>query len=307
MQTSKDIIMIRPVDFKFNTQTAGNNKFQQQADTQNVQEKALQEFDNFVHILRTEGVEVQVINDTQLPETPDSIFPNNWFSMHEQGQVFLYPMYSENRRMERRNDIIEDLKKHYVLFETHDLSAYEQENKFLEGTGSMVLDRTHKLAYACISDRTHPEVLKQFCALAGYTPVIFNALDQDDFPIYHTNVLMCVGIDYVVICLDAIKNETEREMVIETIEESNKKIIEINFDQMNHFAGNMLQVHNKEGESLLVMSEQAYKSLSKEQVSELEVFNKIITAPLYTIEQNGGGSARCMMAEIHLPAKQESL
>ncbi len=303
MQTTNHILMIRPVNFKFNEQTAGNNKFQVASDAENVQQQALQEFDGFVEMLRSNGVEVTVIDDTLDPATPDSIFPNNWISFHEDGSVYLYPMFSANRRPERRKDILEQLAKKFELSHVTDLSFFEQQVLFLEGTGSMVLDRENKLAYACLSERTDEEVLNNFCLLTGYTPIAFKAIDQSRFPIYHTNVMMCIGDEFAVVCFDSIPDAAEKERVRNSLMNTGKEVISINFDQMNHFAGNMLQVQNANGESLLVMSEQAYQVLDETQVNTLSTYAKLIYAPLYTIEQNGGGSARCMLAEVHLPLK----
>ncbi|WP_316803103.1 citrulline utilization hydrolase CtlX [Pedobacter nototheniae] len=303
MQTTNHILMIRPVDFKFNEQTAGNNKFQEAGIQEHVQAEALKEFDGFVDLLRKNGVDVTIVDDTLTPEKPDSIFPNNWVSFHEDGSVYLYPMFSENRRLERRKDILEQLKIKFEVNHVSDLSFYEQQHLFLEGTGSMVLDRANKIAYACLSVRTDEEVLNNFCHLTGYQAVAFQAIDAERFPIYHTNVMMCVADQFAVICMESIPDPIEKEKVALSLIDSGKKIIEISLDQMNHFAGNMLQVKNANEENLLVMSEQAYLSLKPEQIAALEQFNKIIYAPLYTIEKNGGGSARCMLAEVHLPEK----
>lgn len=291
------------MDFKFNAQTAGNNKFQQASAQNDVQDQALKEFDDFVTVLRDNGIDVTVINDTLDPETPDSIFPNNWVSFHENGDIFLYPMFSENRRQERRDDILEQLGKRFNIERINDLSGYELEEIYLEGTGSMVLDRKNKICYACLSLRTDEQVLNDWCEKAGYQPVSFIANDAEGFPIYHTNVMMCIADKYAVICLDTITNPEEQKKVIQSLENTSKEIITIDLDQMNHFAGNMLQVKNKNGLSLLVMSEQAYLSLSQDQVNRLEQYNKLVYSPLNTIETNGGGSARCMLAEIHLAEK----
>lgn len=293
--------MVRPVDFKFNEQTAGNNKFQQVSEQGNVQAEALTEFDNFVNLLRANEVDVTVINDTLSPETPDSIFPNNWVSFHSDGQVFLYPMFSENRRAERRDDILDLLKENFIINSITDLSEYETKGIYLEGTGSLVLDRDHKIAYACLSLRTDEKILQDFCDRAGYSSVIFKATDADGFPIYHTNVMMCIGDLFAVICLEAIPDAADQRKVIKQLRDDGKEIITISLQQMNHFAGNMLQVKNKKGKSLLVMSEQAYLSLDETQIKTLEKYSQLIYSPLYTIEKNGGGSARCMLAEIHLP------
>jgi len=304
MQTTNHILMIRPVDFKFNEQTAGNNKFQQASDVSpeqnNVQSQALQEFDGFVNLLRKNEVDVTVIDDTLQPETPDSIFPNNWVSFHNNAEIFLYPMFSENRRQERRNDILATLEKDFVIRKITDLSDYEAKDSFLEGTGSMVLDREHKIAYACLSLRTDQQVLEDFCAKSGYTPVTFDATDSSGFPIYHTNVMMCIGDHFAVTCMDSVKDANDREKLIRSFSQTGKELVEITLDQMNHFAGNMLQVKSGSEEALLVMSEQAYLSLTKAQITALEKYSRLIYAPLYTIEKNGGGSARCMLAEIHL-------
>jgi len=303
MQTTNHLLMIRPVDFKFNEQTAGNNKFQVASTESDVQSQALKEFDGFVQLLRQNDVDVTVVDDTLQPETPDSIFPNNWVSFHEDGSIYLYPMFSENRRLERRKEILEGLRDKFEVNHVSDLSFYEMQYAFLEGTGSMVLDRVNKIAYACLSVRTDEEVLQNFCMLTGYEPISFQAVDGTNFPIYHTNVMMCIGDRFAVICLDSIPNQEEKLAVTMSLTSSGKEIIEITLDQMNHFAGNMLQVANQSGESLLVMSEQAYLSLTTDQISSMENYARIIYAPIYTIEKNGGGSARCMLAEIHLPER----
>jgi len=303
-------MMIRPVNFSFNAQTAVNNAFQSAATDERTQEKALAEFEGFVQALRDNGVDVTVINDTPEPYTPDSIFPNNWISFHhgdalqgaDKGTIFLYPMFAPNRRLERKQGVLDEIGRKFCIDEKIDLSAYEGQSLFLEGTGSMVLDRTHKIAYACLSPRTDKKVLEDFCKRMGYRALVFTAVDGGGNPIYHTNVMMCVADRYVVICLDALPVTTEREEVIRTIDSTHKEIIPISLDQMNHFAGNMLQVHNAKGEKLLVMSTQAYGSLTPAQIAKLQGFNRILHSSLTTIETNGGGSARCMLAEVHLPA-----
>ncbi|MBS1509142.1 MAG: amidinotransferase [Bacteroidetes bacterium] len=303
MQTTSHLLMIRPVQFTFNAETAVNNAFQSTKDD-NAQETALKEFDGFVNVLRAKGVDVTLIDDTKDPHTPDSIFPNNWISFHSDGRIVLYPMYAVNRRQERKPHVIEKVKSKFRVNAQVDLSSYENKNVFLEGTGSMVLDRENKIAYACLSQRTDMEVLNEFCAQLGFQPVAFVATDSQGFPIYHTNVMMCVADRFVVICLESVKDEQEKKKVIAAIEKTGKEIIAISLDQMNQFAGNMLQVQNKAGEKFLVMSSQAYRSLTKEQVASIEKYNAIIHSSLDTIERNGGGSARCMMAEIFLPPKE---
>lgn len=301
-QTTSTILMIRPVNFGFNEQTAGSNAFQNRnAEQQQVQNKALKEFDNLVNILRENDVEVIVIDDTIAPHTPDSIFPNNWVSFHNDGTVILYPMMAENRRLERREDIIMQLEDEFKVKHVIDLSRFEHENKFLEGTGSMVLDRENKIAYACLSPRTDKEVLDLFCKESGYQPVLFHAVDQNGMDIYHTNVLMCIGSSFAVICLDSIKDESEKGQVTSALKSTQKQIVSISFEQMNHFAGNMLEVQNQAGESLVVMSKSAWDSLNYEQKAILSSFSKPVYADISTIENNGGGSARCMIAEVHLP------
>ncbi|HEY9047052.1 MAG TPA: arginine deiminase-related protein [Ohtaekwangia sp.] len=302
-QTTSHLLMIRPVQFAYNTQTAVNNAFQSTQDS-NAQELALKEFDDFVIRLREQGIDVTVIPDTAAPHTPDSIFPNNWISFHDTGNIVLYPMYAANRRLERKPHVIETLQQKFTITEPIDLSEYENRNLFLEGTGSMVLDREQAIAYACLSQRTDREVLDTFCQRLGYTPIAFTATDGNGFPIYHTNVMMCVADRYVVICLDSIPDITERKIVEGTIRKTGKEIITITLDQMNHFAGNMLQVNNAKGEKFLVMSSQAYESLTADQVTRIKAYNPIIHSSLDTIERNGGGSARCMMAEVFLPVKK---
>jgi hypothetical protein len=301
-QSTSNILMIRPVSFGYNEQTAESNAFQTRDSNQKqVQASALAEFDGFVNILKENGVNVTVIEDTLEPHTPDSVFPNNWVSFHTDGNVFLYPMQAGNRRLERREDIINQLEDNFKVKHVIDLSRFEHEGKFLEGTGSMVLDRENKIVYACLSPRTDENVLNIFCEQSGYRPVIFEAKDEQGLAIYHTNVLMCIGSKFAVVCLDSIADHVERQLVILSIINNDKELIDITYDQMNHFAGNMLEVKNKNGESLIVMSQSAYSSLTDEQITTLTKYGKLIYADLRTIENNGGGSARCMMAEVHLP------
>jgi hypothetical protein len=300
MQTTNTILMIRPVHFTYNAETAVNNSFQVAGNTTDAQKKALQEFDAFVEKLRSNDIDVIVVNDTPEPHTPDSIFPNNWISFHNNGTIVLYPMYAANRRTERKQHVLDEINKKFIVSNKIDLTNYENDNIFLEGTGSMVLDHDNKIAYACVSPRTNKKVMEDFCRRMNYTACTFTATDNNGGEIYHTNVIMCVADKYVVICLDSIKDETERNDVINTINNSSKKIITISIEQMNNFAGNMLQLQNKSGEKILVMSAQAYSSLTAEQISELEKYNKIIYSDLNSIETNGGGSARCMMAEVFL-------
>jgi hypothetical protein len=299
-QTTSHLLMIRPVAFDFNAETAVNNAFQQAGSNHDAQIKAEKEFDEFVYKLRDAGVDVTVIQDTPDPRTPDSIFPNNWISFHDDATIILYPMFAINRRAERKPHVIDELKKKFIINNTIDLTAFENKNLFLEGTGSMVLDRANQISYACISPRTDLSVLNEWCQQTKYNPCSFLSVDQNGGEIYHTNVMMCVADQYVVICLDSIPNDEERNKVIRQIKESGKEIISISLNQMNQFAGNMLQVENKEGKKYLVMSSRAYHSLTPEQIRKIHNYNEIIHSDLHTIETNGGGSARCMMAEIFL-------
>lgn len=298
------LLMIRPVAFGLNLQTAGSNAFQnKKASQNNVQQKALKEFDDFVAKLQAANIDVTVIEDTLEPHTPDSIFPNNWVSFHSDGSVFLYPMQAENRRLERRDDILDQLSKRFNITQINDLSSFENQNQYLEGTGSMVLDRENKLVYACLSSRTHPQVLEIFCTESGYTAITFNAVDGQNLPIYHTNVLMCVADKFVVICLDTIISESEKSKILRSFKTTNKEVIPISLTQMNNFAGNMLEVKNQEGKNYLILSAAAFNSLNDVQKTKLKSFATILYADLQTIESNGGGSARCMLAEVCLPLK----
>ena len=303
MQTTSHLLMIRPVNFGFNPETAVNNAFQSAGSDEHTQQKALVEFDDFVALLSINGVDVTVVDDSPVPHTPDSIFPNNWVSFHEDGTICLYPMFAENRRRERRQSILELVAGKFKVARTIDFSHFENENIFLEGTGSMVLDRDKRIAYACLSPRTDYLVLNDFCEKLGYIPEVFDAMDSQGVAVYHTNVMMCVADQYIVICLDSLPAEHEKIHVRETIGRTGKTLIAISPDQMNHFAGNMLQVNNERGEKLLIMSTRAFQSLKPDQVTQLSAFNRILHSGLNTIETFGGGSARCMMAEIHLPSR----
>lgn len=306
MQTTSHILMIRPSHFEFNAETAVNNSFQINSGDRSVPQKALQEFDRFVHVLGNYGIDVTVVQDTATPYTPDSIFPNNWISFHSDGTICLYPMFAENRRKERKPTVLNTIAAKFELSSTVDFTEQEERERYLEGTGSMVLDRENKIAYACLSIRTNENVLQQFCDEMGYKPIVFEALDLDGFPIYHTNVMMCVADRYAVVCFDSVSNEIEKQELEAAILASNKIIVPISLNQMNHFAGNMLQVENNLGTKYLVMSSQAFESLSIDQKNQLLSFNEIIHSDISTIETNGGGSARCMMAEVFLPIKNDS-
>jgi hypothetical protein len=292
--------MIRPMHFTYNAETAVNNSFQVKGDQLNLNEKAVIEFDGLVDQMRKQGIDVTVIEDSSSPHTPDAIFPNNWISFHESGVYCLYPMFAANRRKERKQEVLDIIKIKFHYHQLFDFTAYETQNLFLEGTGSMVLDREKRLAYACLSSRTDLVVLNEFCKKLHYEAVVFHSADDSGQPIYHTNVMMCVTERHVVICLDSIIAPEEKKYINETILKSGKQIIEISSAQMNQFAGNMLQLENKNHEKILVMSSAAWNSLDSEQQNKLTRYNRILHAPLQNIESNGGGSARCMIAEIHI-------
>ena len=295
-----EILMVRPFQFYFNQQTAANNFFQSNINIENANELAIAEFDAMVEKLRAHQIKVNVVQDTKDPSTPDSIFPNNWVSTHTNGTLCLYPMYAENRRAERKSSVIEFLQSNYKIENTLDLTDLEKEGIFLEGTGSMVLDHQNKLAYGCLSERLDKEAFISWCDKMQFKPITFKAVDDKAQPIYHTNVLMCMGNQFVVICLDSIPNEQERQMLLDSFARTNKEVIEISQDQLNHFAGNMLQVFDITEKPHLIMSEQAYKSLHTAQLKSLEKYNPLLPISIPTIEALGGGSTRCMMAEIYL-------
>jgi hypothetical protein len=284
----------------YNAETAVNNSFQVKGDQKNLSEKAVQEFDGFVTVLMDKGIDVTVVEDSPDPHTPDAIFPNNWISFHSSGVYCLYPMFAPNRRKERKAEVISIIRKKFHYHHLVDFTGYESENLFLEGTGSMVLDREKRLAYACLSPRTSKVVLEDFCRKLNYKAIIFHAANESGLAIYHTNVMMCVADRFVVICLDSITDASEKKYVEEIILQSGKEIIPISKSQMNQFAGNMLQLENDQKEKILVMSTAAWNALLPAQIKMLEKYNSILHSSLQQIETNGGGSARCMIAEIHL-------
>lgn len=301
MQTTSKVLMVRPVRFGFNEQTAENNSFQKRGYELSAQEMALAEFDKFVSLLESNGVEVIVAEDTPEPHTPDSIFPNNWFSTHATGELILYPMCAPNRRLERKEGVLKMIKEvgeRGKMKKIIDLTHFEKENLYLEGTGSLIFDRKNKLVFACRSPRCDIAVLEELCEKLDYEFLDFGAFDRDGMPVYHTNVMMCVGEKFVVVCLDSIKNIDERTELISFIEDCDKELIEISIEQMEQFAGNMLQLKSKEGDPLLIMSATAKRALSSEQLERLSSYCKILAPELESIEINGGGSARCMLAEI---------
>ncbi|MEO0059165.1 MAG: hypothetical protein RLZZ312_812 [Bacteroidota bacterium] len=311
MQTTNSILMIRPIAFRMNEQTAVNNYYQKVLDglsPETVNQKAQQEFDAFVDKLRKAGVDVTVVDDTIDPSTPDAIFPNNWISFHDDGDVVLYPMFAENRRLERRDDILDILeaKGFFINDEIMDYTAAEDDGFYLEGTGSIVLDRQNGKAYCALSPRADEELFIEFCEDFDMNPIIFEAFQNvngDRKLIYHTNVMMCIGSTFAVICADCIDDKKERKMVLDSLKADEKEIILITEDQMNNFAGNMLEVVGADERRYLVMSAAAHKALTKKQVAQLEEHATILSSSLDTIEACGGGSARCMMAEVFLPMK----
>ncbi|MGJ8743709.1 citrulline utilization hydrolase CtlX [Polaribacter sp.] len=307
-QTTNTILMIRPINFRMNEQTAVNNYYQKVLDTllpATVNSKAQQEFDAFVDKLRSNGIKVVVVSDSDKFDTPDSIFPNNWISFHDDGTVALYPMFAENRRLERREDVLEAIEEQGFLIENIvDYTTAEEEGIFLEGTGSMILDRENKKAYCAISPRADEELFIEFCEDFEYTPVIFTAnqtVHNKREAIYHTNVMMCVAKTFVVICLAAIDDKKERKSLLKHFKEDGKKVIDITEAQVSNFAGNMLQVRGKNDELFLIMSQAAHDCLTVHQKDIINNHCKIISSSLATIEACGGGSARCMMAEVFLP------
>jgi hypothetical protein len=307
-QTTNSILMIRPVAFRMNEQTAVNNYYQKVLENttpSTVNAKAQNEFDAFVEKLRKVGVNVIVVEDTLDPDTPDSIFPNNWISFHENGNVTLYPMFAENRRAERREDILDILEdKGFAISEIMDYTSAEEDGFFLEGTGSIVLDRDNGKAYCALSPRADEEMFIEFCEDFDLAPVIFEAyqtVNGERKHMYHTNVMMCIAETFAVICADCIDDKQERKMVLDNLKADGKDIILVTEDQVNNFAGNMLQVKGKDDKRYLVMSNSAYQSLTKAQIHKIEQHCEILHANLDTIEACGGGSARCMMAEVFLP------
>ena len=307
-QSTNSILMIRPNNFGFNEETANDNHYQNKEFFEsNSNENAQKEFDNMVKNLKQNGISVHVFQDDDINYTPDSIFPNNWISFHENGDIGLYPMYAKNRRLERRPEVLEFLEEQgFGIENIVDYSGAESENKFLEGTGSMILDRENRVAYCSISNRSNEDLFIEFCEDFEFTPVLFNSFQSvgdERLPIYHTNVMMCVTMSYVVICLDSIDDKKQRKNVCEFIKKSEKELINISENQVEKFAGNMLELLNDKGESVLVMSKSAENSLSENQKNTITNYSKIISSDINTIELCGGGSARCMMAEIFLPKK----
>lgn len=305
-QYTSNLMMVRPASFQFNYETAVSNAFQKSLDglsETEIKQKAIEEFDAYVSKLRANKINVTVIQDTADPAKPDAIFPNNWISMHEDGTAILYPMNTANRRLERRMDILEDLQKSFVINKVRDLSELESKNIFLEGTGSIIFDHIHKIAYACLSPRTDKNAFVSFCEKLQYEAICFTSSDEQNNLVYHTNVMLTIGDTFAVICLESIKTKKEQVLVKEKLENTGHEIIDITFAQMNAFAGNMLQVKNTDDKTFLVMSETAFKSLTASQIAQIEKRTAILSVEIPTIETIGGGSARCMLAEIYFEEK----
>ncbi len=305
-QITNKIMMIRPANFGYNEETAPNNAFQISDGGENkelIAQKAQDEFDALVFMLENNGIEVIVIEDTPSPPKPDAVFPNNWISFHQDGSIMTYPMFSKVRRLERRKDIVDYFKDNFSVTKHYRFESYESDGMYLEGTGSMILDRPNKLVFACKSVRTNEDILDEFSRLTGYKKIIFQATDGQGQEIYHTNVMMAIGTSFVIICMDTVRDEGHKQLLRNTFATYDKEVIEISMEQMNSFAGNMLQVGKTEEDSFLVMSESAFNSLSEKQVSNIEKHAKIIHSPIPTIERYGGGSVRCMMAEVFLPER----
>lgn len=308
-QLTHQIMMIRPEHFGFNDQTATNNAFQSTdaiKDPEQLKEVAKKEFDQMVSLFRSKGIDVLVIQDTPSPVKPDAVFPNNWISFHENGTLITYPMFAPNRRMERREDIIQTIEKKFEIKNRYSFEFYEDETEplFLEGTGSMIFDRPNGIVYACLSERTDATLIDKFNVLMGTQSVVFRSLDRKGGEVYHTNVMMALGEDFVVICMESVPNEKSRQVLKQTFEKTGKEIIEISIRQMESFAGNMLEVKGKDDQRFLCMSQTAFDSLTELQKSKLAKRTNLLPVSIPNIEKFGGGSVRCMMAEIFLPIRK---
>lgn len=297
--------MVRPANFAFNEETAANNAFQSRdgkLSAAEMRERAMQEFDGFVAQLREAGVDVIVAEDSVSPVKPDAVFPNNWVTFHQEGWLLTYPMFAPTRRLERSEAVVQTvLDKGFQVNKRLHFEDKEAAGIFLEGTGSIIFDHVHRLAYACLSPRTDADLLEELCQAIGYEKVVFHSVDGNGQDIYHTNVMMALGETFVVICLDSVRDAAERRMLEEKFRETGKAIVDISLAQMNSFAGNMLQVRNLQGQTILVMSSQAYRALTPAQIAQLAQHTRLLHAPIETIETYGGGSARCMMAEVFMP------
>lgn len=304
MQAAAAVFLVRPVQFSFNTQTAESNYFQQPLaglSERLLQQQAQAEFDQLVETLRAKGMRVLVFDDTPEPHTPDSIFPNNWLTLHPDGCVLLYPMCAPNRRLERRPDILAALGQSFTIREVVDLSGAEQQGRFLEGTGSILFDHVHRVAYACLSPRTDAGLFADVCARLAYQPVTFQAADALGHAMYHTNVMMCIGEQFAVVCLESMRDEAERAAVVKSLQETGHQIIAITLGQVARFAGNMLTLQPAKGRELLALSQSAFDALEPAQRDTLGQFCELVPLAIPTIETIGGGSVRCMLAEVFLP------
>ncbi|MEO6902133.1 MAG: arginine deiminase-related protein [Bacteroidia bacterium] len=303
MQATKHILLVKPSNFAFNSETAGSNAFQNNTNenSESINKNVSKEFDAFANTLKSKGVNVTIVADTAQPPKPDAVFPNNWISFHEDGTVVLYPMFAPNRRLERRYDIIDSLKESFIVSTIIDFTQYETKDRFLEGTGSIVFDHENKIAYACISPRTDKLLFTDLCGYLHYTPICFSAYDKTKKQIYHTNVMMCIAEKFAVVCLESITDKKEKELVLNSLKASKHEVIEITIDQMNNFAGNMLALQNNDDKNMLVLSQSAYDSLNASQKILIEKYCQLVPLGIKTIETIGGGSARCMIAEVFLP------
>jgi hypothetical protein len=298
-QAPDSIVMVRPASFGFNPETAGTNAFQNSVMTgENIAQKALEEFDAMVEILRSNAIDVIVISDTTTPVKPDALYPNNWVSFHPDGKVILYPMMAENRRFERNNPVLETVQAKFEVRQVLDYSSHEKNGKFLEGTGSMVFDYVNRIAYACRSARTDAEVLEEVCLALGFRPILFDAVDESGLPIYHTNVIMCIGTHFSVICLDAVKRESDQDVILNLMAQTRHQVISISYAQMHAFAGNMLEVCSVTGQAFVLLSERAFNSLLPGQANALARHANLLPLPIPSIEIYGGGSVRCMIAGV---------
>jgi hypothetical protein len=298
--------MVRPASFQFNIETAISNAFQQTLEgvsEREIREKAIEEFDQYVNKLRAHHIHVIVVQDNEIPAKPDAVFPNNWISMQQNGMVYLYPMNTPNRRLERRDEVLDEIEQSFEIKQVIDISDSENYDQFLEGTGSIIFDHINKVGYACISPRTDKDLFIAHCELLGYSHIYFHSSDSDGNLVYHTNVMLTIGSGYAIICSESIREEEEQTLVMDKLQSSGHEIITISEAQMNDFAGNMLEVVNKEGQRYLVMSTTAHQSLTAEQIEKIENYAQILSVSIPTIETIGGGSARCMLAEIFLKKK----
>lgn len=303
-QQPHSVLMIRPAAFGFNPLTAQSNVFQQSADERDgVLKRAQDEFDRMVDLLTSHEIDVRVFKDEPSPPKPDAVFPNNWISFHEDGTIVLYPMMAANRRCERRLDITNLFQNEFIISNTVALYLEEKQNKFLEGSGSIVFDHANRIAYACRSPRTHADLFIQLTKFLKYRPVLFDATDENGTAIYHTNVIMCVGEKFAVVCLDAIKSDVDQELLLSTLESTSHRVIAISYAQMRSFAGNMIEVLTQSGDPIVLLSQSAFESLLPGQIKAIGQFSEILPVPIPIIEKTGGGSVRCMVAGIHLPRR----